>query len=109
MFFTTCLGASAFASALEVRLVAGFFIDRDNSVRVACFVLCVIAVRVIFVARLAGLPVTLLALRATFATCLPGGLARPKAITFLAPLALAFAATLLTGGNDSFAMVGQRV
>ena len=105
-FFATC---SAFASTLELCLVAGFFIDRDDAVRAACFVPGALAGRVVFAERLAGLPVTLFALRAAVATCFPAGLAQPETVTFLAPLALAFAEILLTGRKSTFAMVGQRV
>ncbi len=104
-FFATGLGGLAFASALGVRLIAGFFIDRDDAVRTVCFATGVLAGRVVFTARFAGLPVALLPLWAAFAPRFQAGLAQPEAITFLAPLALAFAEDFLTGSESFFAMV----
>src|SRR5262249_38820825 len=56
-------------------------------------------------ARCAGLPATLVALRAAVATCVPAGLRQPEAVTFLAPLASAFAEILLAAGKSTFAML----
>jgi hypothetical protein len=103
-FFATC---SAFASALDARLDAGFVIAQDDAVRAACFVPGVLAGRVVFTARLAGLLLTLFALRAVVATCFLAGLAQPRAVTFLARLALALTESRLTGWKSTFAMVGR--
>jgi len=103
----TGLGALAFASALGVRSIAGFFIDRDDAVRAVCFVTGVLAGRVVFTERFAGLPVAPLALWA-FAPRFQAGLAQP-AITFLPALALGFAEDFLIGWESFFAMVVRRV
>jgi hypothetical protein len=88
-----------------VRLIAGFFIDRDDAVRAVCFATGVLAERVVFTARFAGLPIALFALWAAFAPRFQAGLAQPKAITLLAPLALAFAEIFLTDWESFFAIV----
>jgi hypothetical protein len=88
-----------------VRLITGFFIDRDDAVRTICFTTGVLARRVVFTACFAGLPVALFALWAAFAPRFQAGLAQPEAITFLVPLALGFAEDFLTGWESFFAMV----
>ena len=103
--FATCLGALAFASVLDVPLIAGFFIDRGDAVCAVCFATGVLAGRVLFTARFTGLPVTLFALWAAVAPRCQAGLVRPESITVLAPLALAFAEDFLTGWESFFAMV----
>ena len=108
-FFATGLGVLALASALGVRLIACFFINRDDAVRAVCFATGVLAGRVVFTARFAGLPVALFALRAAFAPRFQAGFAQPEAITFLAPLALYFTEAFLTGWESFLAMVVRRV
>jgi len=100
-FFATW---SAFASALELRLFAGLFID---AVQAACFASGVLTGQIVFTARFAGLPVTRFALRAAFATCFAVGLTRRETVTFLATLALAFVEILVTGWKRCFAMVRE--
>jgi len=102
-FFATGSGALAFASVLGVRLIAGFFIDRDDAVRAVGFTTGVLAGRIVFTGRFAGLPVALFALCAAFAPRFRAGLAQPEAMTFVAPLALGFAN--LTGWESFFAIV----
>jgi hypothetical protein len=85
-------------------LITGFFIARVVVVRTACFVPGVLAGRVVLTARFGGLPISLFALRAAVATCVPAGLAQAEAVTFLPPLALAFAEILLMGWKSTFAM-----
>jgi hypothetical protein len=87
-----------------VCLIAGFFIDRDGAVRAVCFATGVLAGRVVFTARFAGLPGVLFALWAAFAPRFQAGLTLP-AITFLPPLALRFAEDFLTGWGSFFAIV----
>jgi hypothetical protein len=99
----------AIASALGVRLIAGFFIDRDDAVRAVCFATGFLAERAVFTARFADLPVVLFTLWEAFALRFQAGLARPESVTFLAPLTLAFAEDFLTDWESFFAMVVRRV
>jgi hypothetical protein len=86
-----------------VRLIAGFFIDQDDAVRAVCFTTGLLAGRVVFTGRFAGLPAALFALWAAFARRFQAGLAPLEAMTFAAPLALGFAN--LTGWESFFAIV----
>jgi hypothetical protein len=108
-FFATGLGALASASDLGVPLIVGFFIGRGDAVRAVCFTTGVLAGRVVFTARFAGLPVALFALWVAFAPRFQAGLTQPEAITFLASLALYFAEDFLIGWESFFAMVERRV
>jgi hypothetical protein len=104
-FFATGMGALASASDLGVPLIVGFFIDRGDAVRAVCFTTGVLAGRVVFTARFAGLPVALFALWVAFAPRFQAGLTQPEAITFEAPLAWAFAEVLLTDWESIFTIV----
>jgi len=95
----------AFASTLGAPLIAGFFIRRRAAVRAVRFATGVLAGRVVFTARFAGLPVAFFAVRAAVAPRFRVGLAQPEAVTFVAPLALAFVEVFLTDWESIFTIV----